>query len=97
MLLLLPQGLGTSTREEAREYFAAIDHHRKQFFWEGDQDHAAIDMAFSKKKVEDRKDWLRGYVPGTFLDNSASHISYRDFIHKASTYPYQARSAWAIL
>lgn len=29
------QGLGTSTREEAREYFAAIDSHRKQFVYAG--------------------------------------------------------------
>lgn len=78
------QGLGTSTREEAREYFAAIDHHRKQFIWRGDEDGAALEMAFSKKKVDERKDWLSSFVPGTFLDNSASRISYTDFINKAS-------------
>jgi DNA topoisomerase-2 len=39
-------------------------------------------MAFSKKRVEDRKDWLRSYVPGTFLDHSADTIGYRDFVHK---------------
>ncbi len=105
------QGLGTSTREEAREYFAAIQQHRKQFVWHGarcrsarvvgsrsrprthlfalrcawragDADGQAIEMAFSKKKVDDRKEWLSGFVPGTFLDNSASNISYSDFIHK---------------
>lgn len=39
-------------------------------------------MAFSKKKVEERKDWLKSYVPGTFLDQSADTISYSDFVHK---------------
>lgn len=78
----LPQGLGTSTREEAREYFAAIDHHRKQFVWEGDGDNQAIEMAFSKKKVDERKEWLSSFAPGTFLDNSAEYISYSDFINK---------------
>lgn len=40
-------------------------------------------MAFSKKKVEERKEWLRSFVPGTYLDNSADTISYSDFVHKA--------------
>ena len=39
-------------------------------------------MAFSKKRVEERKDWLRSYVPGTFLDHSADTISYAEFVHK---------------
>ncbi len=29
------KGLGTSTEKEAKEYFAAIDDHRKQFVWKG--------------------------------------------------------------
>ena len=40
-------------------------------------------MAFSKKRVEDRKEWLRNFVPGTYLDQSASKISYCDFVNKA--------------
>jgi DNA topoisomerase-2 len=48
----------------------------------GDQDGNAIEMAFSKKRVDERKEWLGAYTPGTFLDNSASAISYHDFIHK---------------
>ncbi len=40
-------------------------------------------MAFSKKMVEDRKAWLSAFVPGTFLDQRAPRIPYRDFIHKA--------------
>ena len=39
-------------------------------------------MAFSKKKVEERKDWLRGFQPGTYLDHKASQISYTDFVNK---------------
>ena len=50
--------------------------------WEGDEDGEAIEMAFSKKRVEDRKRWLSGYVPGTFLDQSVDAISYADFVHK---------------
>lgn len=39
-------------------------------------------MAFSKKKVEDRKAWLQAYSPGTFLDHTADLISYSEFVHK---------------
>ena len=39
-------------------------------------------MAFSKKMVEDRKAWLSNFVPGTFLDQRAPRIPYKDFIHK---------------
>ena len=33
-----------------------------------DNDGQAIEMAFSKRTVEDRKTWLSNYVPGTFLN-----------------------------
>lgn len=31
------KGLGTSTKEEAIEYFGDIDRHRKEFVWEGER------------------------------------------------------------
>jgi hypothetical protein len=33
------QGLGTSSASEAKEYFANLDSHRKQFVWEGARRH----------------------------------------------------------
>ena len=30
------KGLGTSTKEEAVEYFSDVDRHRKEFIWEGE-------------------------------------------------------------
>ncbi len=50
--------------------------------WEGDEDATAIEMAFSKKRVEDRKKWLREFVPGTYLDQSVKDIGYTDFVNK---------------
>lgn len=50
---------------------------------QGEEDGQAIEMAFSKKRVEDRKRWLGGYMPGTYLDQSVDTISYSDFVHKA--------------
>ncbi len=78
----LHTGLGTSTSKEAKEYFAAIANHRKEFVWDGPEDGQALEMAFSKKKVEERKTWLANFTTGTFLDHSMETIAYRDFVHK---------------
>lgn len=48
----------------------------------GDVDGTSIELAFSKKKIEERKAWLRAFVPGTFLDHTAEEISYSDFINR---------------
>lgn len=76
------KGLGTSTAAEAKEYFADIDHNRKTFVYADHIDDQCIDMAFSKKKVDERKAWLSACKPGTFLDMSVSTIKYQDFINK---------------
>ncbi len=49
----------------------------------GRQDDEAIELAFSKKKIEERKAWLAGFLPGTYLDQSVDQISYSDFVNKA--------------
>jgi DNA topoisomerase-2 len=76
------KGLGTSTAKEAKEYFAELDHHRKTFAWSTDGDGDLIDMAFSKKRVEDRKRWLTAYQPGTFLDMTGDDVKYDEFVNK---------------
>lgn len=48
----------------------------------GDEDGESLELAFSKKKVEQRKAWLKEFVPGTYLDHDAEEISYTDFVHK---------------
>jgi DNA topoisomerase-2 len=47
-----------------------------------DEEAQLIDLAFSKKKADERKEWLRQFKPGTFLDHSVDKISYTDFINK---------------
>ncbi|KAK9837218.1 hypothetical protein WJX84_005222 [Apatococcus fuscideae] len=76
------KGLGTSDAKEAKAYFAELARNRKEFVWHGDTDGAAIEMAFSKKRVEERKQWLRDFVPGTYLDQSGGHVGYEDFINR---------------
>ncbi|KAM0917024.1 hypothetical protein ACQ4PT_009770 [Festuca glaucescens] len=76
------KGLGTSTAEEGQEYFEHIAKHKKDFVWADDHDDTAIELAFSKKKISERKNWLSNFQPGTCLDQREKRIKYRDFINK---------------
>ena len=76
------KGLGTSSTEDAEIYFRDLDRHLKEFHTMKDHEAQLIELAFSKKKADERKEWLRQYRPGTYLDHSASKISYTDFINK---------------
>ena len=55
-------GLGTSTSKEAKEYFSDMPRHRIPFRYGGPEDDASINLAFSKKKIEERKEWLTNYM-----------------------------------
>ncbi|KAI1831092.1 hypothetical protein DTO006G1_7841 [Penicillium roqueforti] len=76
------KGLGTSTTEDAQVYFRDLDRHLKEFHTMQDGEAGLIELAFSKKKADERKEWLRQYKPGTFLDHSVAKITYTDFINK---------------
>lgn len=76
------KGLGTSSTEDAQIYFRDLDRHLKEFHTLQDDEAALIELAFSKKKADERKEWLRQFKPGTYLDHSMAKISYTDFINK---------------
>jgi len=76
------KGLGTSTAKEGREYFKDITDHKKDFVWEDDQDGNHIELAFSKKRIADRKLWLTNFQPGTYIDQQEKRVRYSDFINK---------------
>uniref|UniRef100_A0A4W4H9A8 DNA topoisomerase 2 n=1 Tax=Electrophorus electricus TaxID=8005 RepID=A0A4W4H9A8_ELEEL len=88
------KGLGTSTSKEAKEYFADMERHRITFKYGGTEDDAAITLAFSKKKTDDRKEWLTNFMedrrqrrmhglPEQYLYGTCTrHLSYNDFINK---------------
>ncbi|XP_059649125.1 DNA topoisomerase 2 [Cornus florida] len=76
------KGLGTSTSKEGQQYFTALEKHRKDFIWVDEKDGDAIELAFSKKKIEARKNWLRQFEPGTYLDQQEKLIKYSDFVNK---------------
>jgi DNA topoisomerase-2 len=74
------KGLGTSTAAEAREYFENM--HTADFEWDAGAD-GSIDMAFNKKRSDDRKDWLATYDAKRVLvvEKGGSKIPYTKFIN----------------
>jgi DNA topoisomerase-2 len=76
------KGLGTSSTEDAESYFRDLDRHMKEFEAMKPEEPELIELAFSKKKADARKIWLRDFVPGTFMDMGPPTISYNDFVNK---------------
>eukprot|EP00928_Gymnodinium_smaydae_P023483 TRINITY_DN19366_c0_g1_i1.p1 TRINITY_DN19366_c0_g1~~TRINITY_DN19366_c0_g1_i1.p1 ORF type:complete len:696 (+),score=202.64 TRINITY_DN19366_c0_g1_i1:164-2251(+) len=74
------KGLGTSTAAEAKEYFQAMEDHRLDFQWKSNKDGELIDMAFSKTRADDRKQWMNEYNEGTCVDHSQPSLTYEDFV-----------------
>ena len=92
--LLVVSGLGTSTAVEAKEYFTDINRNRIKFVYTGNEDDHFVQLAFSKKMVEQRKDWLTNSMeerkrrrelglPEMYLyEKNTRNVSYKDFVNK---------------
>ena len=88
------KGLGTSTSNEAKEYFSNLARHRITFNYKGPEDDESVELAFSKKMVESRKDWLLASMeekkrrrelglPDVYLyEKNTKSVSYHDFVNK---------------
>ncbi|KAF8981657.1 DNA topoisomerase 2 [Entomortierella lignicola] len=76
------KGLGTSTKEDAKDYFSQMVLHKKEFAPSNDEARNLIDMAFNKKKADERKEWLSNFQPGTYLDTNMDKIPIEDFINR---------------
>ena len=72
------KGLGTSTTKEAKEYFKNIQ--MVKYKWENDG--SAIDLAFNKKKADQRKKWLGKYDRNDVLDYKEREVIFKDFINR---------------
>jgi len=72
------KGLGTSTRDEAKDYFTKVNAVKFDYTAESDP---AIDLAFNKQRADDRKDWLKGYDRSVLIP-TGNKLPYSDFIHK---------------
>lgn len=74
------KGLGTSTAREFKQYFndmktISFNHH-------GEQCVDAIDLAFNKKRADDRKDWLRNYDKDDIMNIKSGGVSFQDWTNK---------------
>lgn len=74
------KGLGTSTREEAKEYFK--DMNVVQFKYNEASD-PAIDLAFNKSRADDRKEWLSTHDPSKIVVPTVDKkLTYDDFVNR---------------
>jgi DNA topoisomerase-2 len=72
------KGLGTSTRDEAKDYFAKVNAVKFDYTAESDP---AIDLAFNKQRADDRKEWLKSY-DHTVLVPAGNKVKYDEFVHR---------------
>ena len=73
------KGLGTSTEVEAQEWFRNL--HEIKYVWDATTNES-ISLAFSKKRADDRKDWLSRYDPAkTLVSGPDGATGYSDFIN----------------
>ena len=73
------KGLGTSSDQEAKEYFKNM---KKITYKYNDNSDEKIDLAFNKKRADDRKTWLLNYDKDNVLDYNKSIVEYDTFINK---------------
>lgn len=75
------KGLGTSTSQEAKQYFKELKIVHYKYTEESDK---KLDLAFNKQKgkADNRKEWLGSFDKNVILDYSAKEVSYEDFIDK---------------
>jgi DNA topoisomerase II len=73
------KGLGTSTRDEAKEYFQQLN--IVPYSYTGDVSDSCIDLAFNKAKSNDRKDWLKLYDPSAIIP-AIPQLPYEEFVNK---------------
>jgi DNA topoisomerase-2 len=64
------KGLGTSTNQEAKEYFKEMKTIDYDF-----ADDSGLDLAFNKKKANNRKTWLSCYDRQNILDYTCSKVT----------------------
>lgn len=76
------KGIGTSSKEEGKEYFKNLKDNMITYTWTNDSDDA-MQLAFDKGRANDRKEWLQGFDPKiTFLDSKDRKVSLRRFVDR---------------
>jgi DNA topoisomerase-2 len=73
------KGLGTSNDQEAKEYFKNMKKITYKYDENADE---VIDLAFNKKRADDRKDWLANYDKDDVLDYTNMEVDFKTFVDK---------------
>ena len=92
------KGLGTSTTKEAKEYFKELkivyytrentevvsNINNAEFLIQKKKnlESCRIDLAFNKKRANDRKEWLYKYDRNIILDSAQEDVTFNEFIDK---------------
>jgi DNA gyrase/topoisomerase IV subunit B len=84
------KGLGTSTSEEAKGYFTNFDEKNIHYMINDKEEDQKtkelsfdkIELAFDKKRSEDRKSWLKTYDKDNIIEQSQKKILYHEFIDR---------------
>lgn len=84
------KGLGTSTSEEGQEYFVDFESKNINYLMgTNDEDEEninksmnKIELAFDKKRSEDRKMWLKTYDKDNIIEQTQKNILYHEFIDR---------------
>ena len=84
------KGLGTSTSEEAKEYFTNFDDKNIQYAIANEDEDTQnkelsfdkIELAFDKNRSDDRKSWLKTYDKDNIIEQSQKKVLYHEFIDR---------------
>lgn len=74
------KGLGSSTPDDAKQYFKefnVVDYKYTQ-----NKSDVALDLAFNKKKADERKQWLSQYDRQRVLDYKEKNVTFEEFVDK---------------
>ena len=75
------KGLGTSTGQEAKEYFKQMDKHLIDYEWKPKTDYS-MEMAFKKEHADNRKLWIQDALKTKVTLQDSHKIPYEDFVNK---------------
>lgn len=76
------KGLGTSTKEEAKEYFQDYLNKLINYHNCSEKDKNAMQLAFDKDKADARKKWVSEYDPSYVLDQTNKNVCLEHFVNK---------------
>ena len=75
------KGLGTSTRDEAKDYFKTMN--IVPYSYTNEISDESIELAFNKAMADNRKDWLKTYSRSEIINaNPGQRVPYEEFVHK---------------